>query len=373
MPSLRLHPVHIRHGTISAIPWFGEGARTCFYKLATGEVPAVVWTQPSRLQIRRDIDDPVPIIEVHLLLAEVRQDWDSTSKQMVVIVKPWYGAGQTGWADEINFEILKSHANAAACTNEAADLTCAQLEFWIFLVDGGEAAIRDVLRQMGEVGSIRTKTSDILEVGEPIGAGANSNVYVANYKHQDDVSVAGCEYNMVLKVLNPNPGCATAQHELDGMRHEITLVVHAGRHPNIVKLFGVFCLQSKDENSSNECKSLLPSVDPNGLLPRWALLSEYITGGDVFDAVVENRFTESRAHQVISDLLSALKHLHCRGIVHRDVKAENILLAKDGRAVLSDFGIAAFISDEEAMQKRCGSPGYIAPEVLNKKTVRNQD
>jgi len=104
----------------------------------------------------------------------------------------------------------------------------------------------------------------------------------------------------------------------------------------------------------------------SGLLPRWALVSEYLCGGDVFDAVAKQLFKETRARQVMADLLSALAHIHRRGIVHRDVKAENLLLAKDGRAVLTDFGIAALVSDEEAMGKFSGSPGYVA-EILSKK------
>ena len=55
------------------------------------------------------------------------------------------------------------------------------------------------------------------------------------------------------------------------------------------------------------------------------------------------------------------------GIVHRDVKAENIVLSEHGAAVLSDFGIAARLTDQEAMGQRCGSPGYAAPELLTPK------
>jgi len=139
MPSLRLHPVHVRHETLSPLPWCGERAGTCLHKVAADEVPAVVWTKPSRLQLKCDTDDPVPIIEVPLLLAEVKQDWDSTSKQMVVIVKTWCEAEQTARVDEINFETLKSHATAAACSNKAAahigqniDGRCEWPEFWIF-------------------------------------------------------------------------------------------------------------------------------------------------------------------------------------------------------------------------------------------------
>lgn len=51
------------------------------------------------------------------------------------------------------------------------------------------------------------------------------------------------------------------------------------------------------------------------------------------------------------------------GVVHRDVKAEAISLT-EGKAVLGGLGIAAFVKDEEAMQRRVGSPGYAAPEVV---------
>jgi hypothetical protein len=63
-------------------------------------------------------------------------------------------------------------------------------------------------------------------------------------------------------------------------------------------------------------------------------------------------------------VLSALCHIHSLGVVHRDVKAENILIAADGRAILADFGIAARLKDKEEMQRRCGTPGYAAPELL---------
>jgi len=68
----------------------------------------------------------------------------------------------------------------------------------------------------------------------------------------------------------------------------------------------------------------------------------------------------------MADLLSALAHIHSHEIAHRDVKA-NVLLTKHGRAVLTDFGLAAPTSDAEAMCKLCGTPGYAAPEVITRK------
>eukprot|EP00435_Cladocopium_sp_Y103_P030019 s2902_g7.t1 len=67
--------------------------------------------------------------------------------------------------------------------------------------------------------------------------------------------------------------------------------------------------------------------------------------------------------EVMLGLLSALAYVHHLGIVHRDVKCENILL-EGNRAILSDFGISCFLSDPESMEKRVGSPGYASPEML---------
>ena len=63
--------------------------------------------------------------------------------------------------------------------------------------------------------------------------------------------------------------------------------------------------------------------------------------------------------------MSALAYLHHVGIVHRDVKAENVAIHKD-RAVLLDFGISAWLSDEAAMAQHVGTLAYTAPEIINK-------
>ena len=68
------------------------------------------------------------------------------------------------------------------------------------------------------------------------------------------------------------------------------------------------------------------------------------------------------------NLLQALDYLHQRGIVHRDLKPENLILAsKDNDYMLkiADFGLASFIKSSELLKLRCGSPGYVAPELLD--------
>eukprot|EP00928_Gymnodinium_smaydae_P088112 TRINITY_DN72257_c0_g1_i1.p1 TRINITY_DN72257_c0_g1~~TRINITY_DN72257_c0_g1_i1.p1 ORF type:complete len:402 (+),score=74.39 TRINITY_DN72257_c0_g1_i1:76-1206(+) len=74
--------------------------------------------------------------------------------------------------------------------------------------------------------------------------------------------------------------------------------------------------------------------------------------------------SELQATRITRDLLAALDHVHACGVIHRDVKPENIVLAEDGRAVLLDFDIACDSSDATAVALAGGTPGYIAPEVL---------
>ncbi|CAE8665662.1 unnamed protein product, partial [Polarella glacialis] len=73
-------------------------------------------------------------------------------------------------------------------------------------------------------------------------------------------------------------------------------------------------------------------------------------------------------------VFAALAYIHERGVVHRDVKASNILIsAQDGRALLSDFGLAVQL-EQTHIHWRCGTPGWIAPEIIkNNKSKRNNN
>jgi serine/threonine protein kinase len=99
------------------------------------------------------------------------------------------------------------------------------------------------------------------------------------------------------------------------------------------------------------------------------LVLDYVPGGELFARLrEEQRFSESRARIYTAEILLALGHLHDRGIVSRDMTPDNILLDQDGHLRITDFRLAkADMACDMTTATFCGTPGYIAPEMLQGK------
>jgi serine/threonine protein kinase len=104
------------------------------------------------------------------------------------------------------------------------------------------------------------------------------------------------------------------------------------------------------------------------------LVMELVTGGELFDRIVsKGSYSEKDAAEVIFTLCDALEYLHEKKIVHRDLKPENILYtapegAPNGDQIkVADFGLARMVSNKDMMKTACGTPGYVAPEILKNK------
>ena len=99
---------------------------------------------------------------------------------------------------------------------------------------------------------------------------------------------------------------------------------------------------------------------------------EMVTGGELFDRIVaEGRFKEEDARFYFRQLISGIMFCHEQGVAHRDLKPENLLLDESGNLKISDFGLSAFTTGQEGGEARqtllhttCGTPNYVAPEVL---------
>jgi len=134
------------------------------------------------------------------------------------------------------------------------------------------------------------------------------------------------------------------KHKPEMLRNEVEILLKI-EHPNIIKLLDLFDTQEK-----------------------LYLVMELVTGGELFDRIVEReQYSESDAKEVMRQLLNAIEYIHSRDIVHRDLKPENLLLedlSHDTKIKLTDFGLSK-IFDSEYMKTACGTPGYVAPEILN--------
>uniref|UniRef100_A0A3P8XTL8 Protein kinase domain-containing protein n=1 Tax=Esox lucius TaxID=8010 RepID=A0A3P8XTL8_ESOLU len=101
------------------------------------------------------------------------------------------------------------------------------------------------------------------------------------------------------------------------------------------------------------------------------LVMQLVSGGELFDRIVEKGFyTEKDASKLIQQILDAVKYLHDMGIVHRDLKPENLLyysMDEDSKIMISDFGLSKIEGSGSVMSTACGTPGYVAPEVLAQK------
>jgi tRNA A-37 threonylcarbamoyl transferase component Bud32 len=96
------------------------------------------------------------------------------------------------------------------------------------------------------------------------------------------------------------------------------------------------------------------------------LLMEFVDGVNLRQAMGANRFTPEQALAVVPPICEALQYAHEHGIVHRDIKPENLLLDKEGRVKIADFGIAKMLGEESntglAESQPAGTPQYMAPE-----------
>jgi serine/threonine protein kinase len=95
------------------------------------------------------------------------------------------------------------------------------------------------------------------------------------------------------------------------------------------------------------------------------MILDYINGGELFYHLKkEGRFPEIRVKFYAAEIVCAMAHLHSLQIVYRDLKPENILIDMEGHICITDFGLSKEINPNEGTHTFCGTPEYLAPEVL---------
>ncbi|XP_072346370.1 phosphorylase b kinase gamma catalytic chain, skeletal muscle/heart isoform-like isoform X1 [Scyliorhinus torazame] len=95
------------------------------------------------------------------------------------------------------------------------------------------------------------------------------------------------------------------------------------------------------------------------------LVFDLMTRGELFDYLTEQvTLSEKEGRNVMRALLEVVQFLHSKNIVHRDLKPENVLLDDNMNIKLSDFGFSLQLEPGKKLRELCGTPGYLAPEIL---------
>jgi len=173
--------------------------------------------------------------------------------------------------------------------------------------------------------------TDKYTIKDELGRGAFSIVRLAEEKS------TGIKY--AVKIINKS----TVGADLVRLTTEMEILKKVN-HPNIIKLKEI--------------------IDTKNAL---FIVTELVTGGELFDKIVElGQYTERNASILVVKIVSAISYLHSVNVVHRDLKPENLLLKNPTdihEIKIADFGLSKIVG-AQALMTACGTPGYVAPEVL---------
>lgn len=182
------------------------------------------------------------------------------------------------------------------------------------------------------------------EMGEVLGQGNFAIVKVAKTtdKRKKDKDSGPIPDRVAIKIIDKSK-----VEDMNDIDREVE-IMHKLEHKNIIRLYEIY----------DEPKKM-------------NLVMELVTGGELFDKIVsKGNYTEKDAAITMKTLCDALAYLHSKNVVHRDLKPENILLANDtddADIKVADFGLARIVTEKDLMKTACGTPGYVAPEVLKNK------
>jgi len=213
--------------------------------------------------------------------------------------------------------------------------------------------------------------TEIFELKEQLGKGAYGVVWKAIFK--------GTGYPVAAKHM-----AVSEEEVITAIKKEVDILKNC-KNANIVNYFG--CVigrpnakknQKEEKSKKKDSKAKVitkhaslqmassPFVD-EGTIDCWILM-DFCGGGSVKDYMESTKttITEEQVAAILSDSLKGLHYLHESKIIHRDVKAANILLTEDGKAKIADFGISTNIDGAKTNAKTMiGTPYWMAPEIMD--------
>ncbi|KAK3204538.1 hypothetical protein Dsin_018584 [Dipteronia sinensis] len=191
-------------------------------------------------------------------------------------------------------------------------------------------------RSSGSSGGSRTRVGKY-ELGRTLGEGSFAKVKFARNTETGE--------NVAIKILDKEK---ILKHKMIGQIKREISTMKLIRHPNVIRMYEVMASKS-----------------------RIYIVLEFVTGGELFDKIAsKGRLKEDEARLYFQQLINAVDYCHSRGVCHRDLKPENLLLDANGVLKVSDFGLSALpqqVREDGLLHTTCGTPNYVAPEVINNK------
>ena len=179
---------------------------------------------------------------------------------------------------------------------------------------------------------------DYIFTRKRIGKGAFSTIYKGRHKETNKLyAIKEISFENLEKIR-------------ESIKREFTLMKKLN-HKNIIRLHEVFF--------DNDEKNIYLVID-------------YYSKGDLSKFLGGKALKEKYAKKYMRQLTNGLKYLYEKQILHRDLKPQNILVTDGGDIVITDFGFARYTDNENMLNTLCGSPMYMAPEIMLKKRYNNK-
>ncbi|KAJ8007376.1 hypothetical protein DPEC_G00116870 [Dallia pectoralis] len=194
-----------------------------------------------------------------------------------------------------------------------------------------------------------------LDDGRWSNSGVKKHHHKHNLKHRYELleTLGKGTYGKVKKAIERQSGRVVAiksirkekikdDQDMVHIRREIE-IMSSLKHPHIISIHEVF--ENKD---------------------KIVIVMEYASKGELYDYISERRrLSERETRHFFRQIVSAVHHCHKNGIVHRDLKLENVLLDENCNIKIADFGLSNLYHKDKLLQTFCGSPLYASPEIVN--------